>query len=49
MAPNVNTLVGNAGFGDEDELADAYEARKSFAYGRNGKAAPQKALLQGVR
>jgi magnesium chelatase subunit H len=43
---NVNTLVGNAGFGDEDELADAYEARKSFAYGRNGKAAPQKALLR---
>ena len=45
---NVNTLVGSAGFGDEDELADAYEARKSFAYGRDGRATPQKALLQRV-
>lgn len=43
---NVNTLVGSAGFGDEDELADAYEARKSFAYGCNGKASQQAGLLQ---
>lgn len=45
---NVNTLVGNAGFGDEDELADAYEARKSFAFGRLGKPTQQKSHLQHV-
>lgn len=45
---NVNTLVGSAGFGDEDELADAYEARKSFAYGRDGKSTKQVNLLQNV-
>jgi magnesium chelatase subunit H len=43
---NVNTLVGQSAFGDEDELADAYEARKSFAYGVNGKPVKQPALLQ---
>ncbi len=43
---NVNQLVDSSAFGDEDELADAYEARKSFAYGVNGKAAQNHALLQ---
>ena len=43
---NVNQLVDASAFGDEDELADAYEARKSFAYGVNGKPAPQPGLLQ---
>ena len=43
---NVNVLVGSSAFGEEDELADAYENRKSFAYGRNGKAAQNPALLQ---
>jgi magnesium chelatase subunit H len=43
---NVNTLVGSSAFGDEDELADAFEARKSFAYGRNGRPVKQTALLQ---
>ena len=43
---NVNQLVDSSAFGDEDELADAYEARKSFAYGVNGKAAQNPALLQ---
>ena len=42
MASNVNTLVGSSAFGDEDELADAYEARKSFAYGVNGKPVKQR-------
>ena len=42
---NVNGLVESSAFGDEDELADAYEKRKSFAYGMNGKAAPNPALL----
>jgi magnesium chelatase subunit H len=43
---NVNVLVGSSAFGEEDELADAYESRKSFAYGRNGKAKQNAALLQ---
>ncbi|PJI85899.1 cobaltochelatase CobN subunit [Yoonia maricola] len=43
---NVNQLVDSSAFGDEDELADAYEARKSFAYGVNGKASQNPALLQ---
>lgn len=43
---NVNTMVDSSAFGDEDELADAYEARKSFAYGRSGKAMQQGKLLQ---
>ena len=42
---NVNHLVDSSAFGDEDELADAYEARKSFAYGIDGKPAAQPALL----
>lgn len=43
---NVNTLVDQSAFGQEDELADAYEARKSFAYGRSGKPVKHAALLQ---
>ena len=43
---NVNHLIDSSAFGDEDELADAYQARKSFAYGVNGKAAQNPALLQ---
>ncbi|MFN3992210.1 MAG: magnesium chelatase subunit H [Tabrizicola flagellatus] len=43
---NVNVLVGSSAFGDEDELADAYQNRKSFAYGVNGKARGNPALLQ---
>ncbi|ANB33591.1 magnesium chelatase [Rhodovulum sulfidophilum] len=43
---NVNGLVDSGAWGDEDELADAYEARKSFAYGRDGKSKANAALLQ---
>ncbi|MDW4499398.1 magnesium chelatase subunit H [Sulfitobacter sp. D35] len=43
---NVNHLVDGSAFGDEDELADVYQARKSFAYGVNGKPAQNAALLQ---
>ena len=42
---NVNALVDSSAFGDEDELADAFEARKSFAYDAQGRAMPQKKLL----
>jgi magnesium chelatase subunit H len=44
----VNQLVDASAFGDEDELADAYQARKSFAYGRDGKAAANPELLQAT-
>ncbi|MFZ1663149.1 MAG: magnesium chelatase subunit H, partial [Paracoccaceae bacterium] len=43
---NVNQMVDSSAFGVEDELADAYEARKSFAYGRNGKPVKQAVLMQ---
>ncbi|WP_425040014.1 magnesium chelatase subunit H [Primorskyibacter sp. S187A] len=43
---NVNALVDSSAFGEEDELADAYEARKSFAYGVSGKATANADLLQ---
>jgi magnesium chelatase subunit H len=45
---NVNQLVDSSAFGADDELADAYQARKSFAYGVDGKAAQNPALLQSV-
>ncbi|MDT8325781.1 MAG: magnesium chelatase subunit H [Roseovarius sp.] len=45
---NVNQLVDSSAFDDEDELADAYEARKSFAYGVNGKAQKQAGLLHAA-
>jgi magnesium chelatase subunit H len=43
---NVNQLVDSSAFDDEDELADAYESRKSFAYGVSGKASRNPELLQ---
>ncbi|MEL7259503.1 MAG: cobaltochelatase subunit CobN, partial [Pseudomonadota bacterium] len=43
---NVNMMVDSSAFDDEDELADAYMARKSFAYGVDGKAAANDTLLQ---
>ena len=43
---NVNVMVDSSAFGEEDELADAYEARKSFAYGMDGKASKNEGLLQ---
>ncbi|MBK5933468.1 cobaltochelatase CobN subunit [Rhodovulum imhoffii] len=43
---NVNGLIDSGAWGEEDELADAYEARKSYAYGRDGKCAANAALLQ---
>ena len=45
---NVNMLVENGAWQDEDELAEAYTRRKAFAYGRTGKAASQTTLLQSV-
>ena len=42
---NVNQIVGNGAWNDEDELAEAYVRRKGFAYGANGKPARQDAVL----
>ena len=42
---NVNQLIDSGSWEDGDELADAFESRKCFAYGRNGKPQKQPELL----
>jgi magnesium chelatase subunit H len=43
---NVNQLVDSSAFKDDSDFADAYQARKSFAYGKDGEASQQSQLLQ---
>ncbi len=43
---NVNQLVESGNWNSEDELAETYSRRKSFAYGCSGKPVQQTALLQ---
>jgi magnesium chelatase subunit H len=43
---NVNHLVDSGDWSDDDSLAEQYERRKCFAYGRSGKPQRQAALLQ---
>ena len=43
---NVNQLVDSSAFDDDSQLADAFQARKSFAYGLDGEASQQAELLQ---
>ncbi|WP_132254558.1 magnesium chelatase subunit H [Methylobacterium segetis] len=45
---NVNHLVETGRWDDEAELCETFSRRKSFAYGRTGKPAPQRALMQSV-
>jgi len=45
---NVNHMIENGAWDDEDELADTYASRKGFAYGRSGVANKQTALLNSV-
>ena len=45
---NVGQLIESGVWEDEDELADAYEKRKCFAYGRTGSPVRQEALLKSV-
>ncbi|GJE36972.1 magnesium chelatase subunit H [Methylobacterium persicinum] len=45
---NVNHLVDSGAWDDEDELCEAFSRRKSFAYDRAGKPAPQRALMKAV-
>jgi magnesium chelatase subunit H len=42
---NVNMMVENGRWDDEDELAETYTKRKGFAYGRAGRPTRQAALL----
>jgi magnesium chelatase subunit H len=45
---NVNQLIDAACWSEEDELADAYQARKCYAYGRTGGAVRQTAMLNNI-
>ncbi len=45
---NVNHLIDNSGWDDEDELAETYTRRKCFAYGRSGVPVKQSELLKSV-
>jgi magnesium chelatase subunit H len=45
---NVNHLIESGRWESEDELADCYSERKSFAYGCNGKPVKQKQLLESI-
>ncbi len=45
---NVNQLIDAGCWTDEDELADAYQARKCFAYGRTGAPVKSSAMLAAI-
>jgi magnesium chelatase subunit H len=49
---NVNQLIDSGAWSDPDDLAEVFERRKGFAYGRNGAAVRQaelfKAALGGI-
>ena len=45
---NVNNLVENGGWDNEDELANTYTARKGFAFGVNGQPVAHNALLKSA-
>jgi magnesium chelatase subunit H len=45
---NVNHLIENGRWDQEDELAETYTRRKSFAYGRSGRPVQHAKLLDSV-
>ncbi len=45
---NVNQLIDSGNWTDEDELAETYARRKSFAYGCSGKPTQQSALFNSM-
>jgi magnesium chelatase subunit H len=45
---NVNMLVGEGAWNDEDELAEAFVKRKGFAFGVDGKPARRDAVLADI-
>ena len=45
---NVNNLIESGAWTDEQELAETFVKRKSFAYGREGKPVAQEALMKSI-
>jgi magnesium chelatase subunit H len=45
---NVNQMIDGGAWADPDELANAFEVNKGFAYGVSGKPVQQRELLQSV-
>ena len=45
---NVNHLIDSGSWTEEDDLAETYERRKCYAYGRTGRPVRQQALLQSA-
>ena len=45
---NVNQLIDSGNWSDENELAETYTRRKSFAYGRSGQPLQQAALFNSL-
>ncbi len=45
---NVNLMIGNGSWTDPDELANAFESQKGYAYGRSGGPVRNKALFESV-
>ncbi|MBC7770024.1 MAG: magnesium chelatase subunit H [Phycisphaerales bacterium] len=45
---NVNQLIDAGVWSEEEELADAFESRKSFAYGRTGNAVRQSQIFKSI-
>ena len=45
---NLNFMIDQGAWEQEDELAEAYTRRKGFAYGTNGKPVRQEALMQSI-
>ncbi|MEM6711208.1 MAG: magnesium chelatase subunit H [Pseudomonadota bacterium] len=45
---NVNNLVESSAWDEDDEIAETYSRRKSFAYGASGKPVQQQALMRSM-
>ncbi len=45
---NVNHLIDSGRWTDEEELAETYERRKCYAYGKDGRGHNQNALLKSI-
>ncbi|MEM7508119.1 MAG: magnesium chelatase subunit H [Pseudomonadota bacterium] len=45
---NVNHMIDAGAWDDEDELADTFQKRKCFAYGRTGEPAAQPELMNAI-
>jgi magnesium chelatase subunit H len=45
---NVNQMIDSGAWSEEDELAELFENRKCYAYGRTGKAVRQSKMLKSI-